>query len=33
MRTNFVDELRDRLGRVRAPANLYNLGRLLELVS
>src|SRR6266849_1684862 len=29
---NFVGKLRDRLGRVRAPANLHNLGRLLELV-
>ncbi len=32
VRANFVGKLRDRLGRVRAPANLDNLGRLLELV-
>ena len=32
MRTNFVSKLRDRLGRVRSPPNLHNLGRLLELV-
>src|SRR6202795_2784729 len=32
MRANFVSKLRDRLSRVRAPANLHNLGRMLELV-
>src|SRR5438034_4570873 len=32
MRANFVSKLRVGVVRVRAPANLYNLGRLLELV-
>src|ERR1700730_11657150 len=33
MRPNFVNKLRDCVGRVRAPADLHNLGRMLELVS
>ena len=32
MRANFVSKLRHRVGRVRAPADLHNLGRMLELV-
>src|SRR6059058_796541 len=32
MRRNLIGKLRDRLGRVRAPANLHNPGRPLELV-
>src|SRR6266404_4412241 len=33
MLANFVSKLRYRVGRVRAPANLHNLGRMLELMS
>ena len=32
MRANFVNKLRDRFGRIRAPADLHNFGRMLELV-